>query len=90
MSKPAPLSGNLASEVERQRAEIAELRGWVRQYRLFAQNTLNVIFMLDLETGRIVYVNGAVNRAIVLLTRYLPEWLVMGVLTRVARTFRKV
>ena len=57
MSKPAPLPGDLAAEVERQRAEIDELRGWVRQYRHFAQQTPNVIFMLDLETGRIVYVN---------------------------------
>ena len=40
--------------------------------------------------GRIVYVNGVVNRTMVLLARYLPEWLVMGVLTRVAWKFRKV
>jgi len=46
-----------AAEVKRLRAETAELRDWVRQYHLFAQKTANMIFMLDLETGRIVYVN---------------------------------
>ena len=57
MSKPEPLPGDLAAQIERQRAEIDELRGWVKQYRHFAQQSPNVIFMLDLETGRIVYAN---------------------------------
>jgi PAS domain S-box-containing protein len=51
------LPGDPAAEVERLRAELAELRGWVKQYRLFAHHTSNLIFMLDLETGRIVYAN---------------------------------
>lgn len=40
--------------------------------------------------GRIVYVNGRANRAMVLLARYLPQWLVMAAVKRVARTYRKV
>jgi hypothetical protein len=35
-------------------------------------------------------VNGRVNRAMVLLARYLPHWLVLGVVKRVSRTYRKV
>jgi len=57
VTKPVPLPGDLEAQVERQRAEIDELRAWVRQYRHFAQQSSNVIFMLDLETGCLVYVN---------------------------------
>jgi PAS domain S-box-containing protein len=47
----------LAAEVERQREELAALRSWVEQFRLFAQKTSNAVFMQDLDTGNIVYVN---------------------------------
>ena len=40
--------------------------------------------------GRILYVNGRVNRAMVLLARYLPQRLVMAVVKRVSSTYRKV
>ena len=40
--------------------------------------------------GRIVCVNGRVNRGMVLLARYLPQWLVMAVVKRVSRTYRRV
>jgi short-subunit dehydrogenase len=40
--------------------------------------------------GTSVYVNGRVNRAIAQLVRYMPQWLVLGQLRRVARKFRKV
>jgi uncharacterized protein len=40
--------------------------------------------------GDIVYINGARNRAIVLLTRYTPDWMVNRVLKRIAKKFRKV
>jgi short-subunit dehydrogenase len=40
--------------------------------------------------GRIVCVNGRVNRAMVLLARYLPQWLVMAVVKRVSSTYRRV
>ncbi len=57
MSKPTPLPKDLAAEVERLRAEVGKLRGWVREYRHFAQHTSDVIFVLDLEARRVVYVN---------------------------------
>jgi len=40
--------------------------------------------------GRVIYVNGRLNRAMVLLARYMPQWLVLGVVKRVSRTYRKV
>jgi hypothetical protein len=40
--------------------------------------------------GDIVYINGRANRAVVLLTRYAPDWLVNGVLKRFAKKFRRV
>lgn len=57
MSKPASLPGGPAEQIERLRAESARLRGWVRQVRLLARNTADMIFMRDLQSGRIVYVN---------------------------------
>jgi uncharacterized protein len=40
--------------------------------------------------GDVVYVNGAVNRAMVLGARLLPERIVTGLMQRNARKFRKV
>jgi uncharacterized protein len=40
--------------------------------------------------GRAVYVNGRVNRAIALLVRYIPHWLLNGALHRTAKKYRKV
>jgi hypothetical protein len=40
--------------------------------------------------GRIVYVNGRVNRAMVFFAHYMPRWLVMAVVKRVSSTYRKV
>jgi len=57
VSKSAPLPADPAAVIERQRAEIAELCDRVEQYRLFAQKTADLIFMLDLATRRIIYVN---------------------------------
>jgi len=39
--------------------------------------------------GTPLYVNGRVNRAIALLARYLPQWLVMRVGRRLGRSYRK-
>jgi len=39
--------------------------------------------------GDLVCINGRVNRAIVLLARYAPEWIVNRVLKRVAKKFRR-
>ena len=57
MSKPAPSPGDQAEQIERLRAELGELRGWVRQFRRLANNAPNMVFMRDLQSGRIVYVN---------------------------------
>jgi PAS domain S-box-containing protein len=38
-------------------AGAAERRSWFEQWRQFARNTADAIFTLDLESGRIVYVN---------------------------------
>ena len=40
--------------------------------------------------GQAVYVNGRVNRAIAQTVRYLPQWLLRGVLRRAAGKYRKV
>jgi len=40
--------------------------------------------------GDMVYVNGRVNRAIAFLTRIMPQWIVMLVLKRTARKWRKM
>ena len=40
--------------------------------------------------GDIICVNGRVNRAIVALARYTPQWLVNRVLKRVAKKFRRI
>jgi short-subunit dehydrogenase len=40
--------------------------------------------------GDIVCVNGRVNRAIVTVTRYAPQWLVSRVLKRAAKKFRRI
>mgnify|MGYP000256062861 CR=1 FL=1 len=39
--------------------------------------------------GQPVYVNGRVNRAIAQAVRYLPQWLIRGVLRRAASKYRK-
>ena len=54
VQRSAPEPGDRALEVKRRRAEV---RGWAEQFSLFAQKTANLIFMLDLETGRLLYVN---------------------------------
>ena len=46
-----------AAELARLRAEMAELRGRVEQYDLLVEKSANLIFMLDLELGHLVYVN---------------------------------
>jgi short-subunit dehydrogenase len=40
--------------------------------------------------GDIVYVNGRVNRAIVALARYTPQWIVSRVAKRAAKKFRRI
>lgn len=47
----------LDAELERLRAENAELRTMVGEYRLFLEKSADMIFMFDLETGRSIYVN---------------------------------
>ncbi len=40
-------------------------------------------------TGRIIHVPGWWNKTVVFLARYMPQWLVMAVVKRVSRTYRK-
>jgi short-subunit dehydrogenase len=40
--------------------------------------------------GDVVYVNGAVNKATVMLARYTPEWLVKKFLKRFSKNYRRV
>ena len=40
--------------------------------------------------GNVICVTGRVNRAIVVLTRCAPDWLIQNVLKRFAKKFRKV
>lgn len=40
--------------------------------------------------GDVVYVNGRVNRAMVQLARYMPQWIVTRVALRAAKKFRRV
>ncbi|MEW5981378.1 MAG: SDR family oxidoreductase [Acidobacteriota bacterium] len=40
--------------------------------------------------GRVVYVNGRVNRTIAVLVKYLPEWLLHRAARRAARRYRQV
>jgi uncharacterized protein len=40
--------------------------------------------------GDIVYVNGAWNKTLVTLVRYMPDWLMNGVLKKFARKYRRV
>jgi hypothetical protein len=39
--------------------------------------------------GDIVYVTGRVNQLVAFVTRVTPQWIVMRVLKRVARKFRR-
>jgi hypothetical protein len=40
--------------------------------------------------GRIICVNGRVNRAMVFFARHMPQWLVMAVVKRVSGAYRRV
>ncbi len=73
-------------DVNGMRAQVSRLPAWMwMDAGTVARQAYDAVM-----AGHVVYVTGGVNRAIVLLTRYLPQWLVMGVLRRVATKFRKV
>jgi short-subunit dehydrogenase len=72
-------------DVNGMRPQVSQLPSWMwMDAATVAQQAYDAVM-----AGRLIYVNGLVNRTMVLLARYLPEWLVMGVLKRVAGKFRK-
>ena len=73
-------------DVNGMRAQVSRLPSWMwMDAATVARQAFDAVM-----AGRIIYVNGRVNRAMVFLARYLPQWLVMAVVKRVAGTYRKV
>jgi short-subunit dehydrogenase len=73
-------------DVNGMREQVSELPSWMwMDAGTVARQAFDAVM-----AGRILYVNGRVNRAMVLLARYLPRWLVMAVVKRVSSTYRKV
>jgi hypothetical protein len=67
------------------RQQVSQLPGWMwMDADTVARQAYDAVMRGDL-----VYINGRVNRAIVLLARYTPDWILKCVLTRVARRFRR-
>jgi PAS domain S-box-containing protein len=58
VSVPKPGGEDLAAEVVRLRAECAALRERIDQILRFADQSANLIFLFDLDSGRLVYVNN--------------------------------
>jgi len=72
-------------DVNGMRPQVSHLPGWMwMDADTVARQAYEAVMRGDL-----VYVNGRVNRALVLLARYMPEWIVNRVLKRVARKFRR-
>jgi len=73
-------------DVNGMRAQVSRLPSWMwMDAGTVARQAFDAVM-----AGRIVYVNGRVNRAMVFLARYLPQWLVMAVVKRVSGTYRKL
>ena len=72
-------------DVNGMRPQVSQLPTWMfMDARTVARQGYDAVMR-----GQVVYVNGRVNRAIVQLVRYLPRWLLNGVLRRTARKFRR-
>jgi hypothetical protein len=68
------------------RAQVSRLPSWMwMDAETVARQAFDAVM-----AGRIIYVNGRVNRAMVFLARYLPQRLVMAVVKRVSGTYRKL
>jgi short-subunit dehydrogenase len=72
-------------DVNRMRGQVSQLPKWMW---MDADTVARQAFAAVMR-GDIVYVNGRWNRAVALLTRYTPEWLVNRVLKRFAKKFRR-
>jgi len=72
-------------DVNGMRAQVSRLPSWMwMDAGTVARQGFDAVM-----AGRIICVNGRVNRAMVFFARYLPRWLVMAVVKRVSRTYRK-
>jgi hypothetical protein len=68
------------------RAQVSRLPSWMwMDAETVARQAFDAVM-----AGRIIYVNGRVNRAMVFFARYLPQWLVLAVVKRVSGTYRKL
>jgi len=73
-------------DVNGMRAQVGQLPKWMwMDADTVARQAYDAV-----TRGDVVCVNGWVNRTIVLLARYTPDWLVQKVLKRFAKNFRKV
>jgi len=73
-------------DVNEMRAQVRRLPKWMwMDAETVARQAYDAVIR-----GAVVYVNGRVNRTIVLLARYTPDWLLQKVLKRFAKNFRKV
>jgi short-subunit dehydrogenase len=72
-------------DVNGMRPQVSQLPSWMwMDAETVARQAYDAVMRGDL-----LCVNGRVNRTIVVLARYTPEWLVNRVLERAARTFRR-
>ena len=73
-------------DVNGMRAQVSRLPAWMwMDAATVARQAFDAVM-----AGRIIYVNGRANRAMVFFAHYLPRWLVMAVVKRVSGTYRKV
>jgi short-subunit dehydrogenase len=73
-------------DVNRMRAQVSQLPRWMW---LDADSVAREAYDA-VRRGQIVCVNGRVNRAIVALARYTPQWIVTRVTRRVGKKFRRI
>jgi uncharacterized protein len=73
-------------DVNRMRQQVSQLPSWM----WMDADTVARQGYAAVMRGDIVHVNGAWNKTMVLLVRYMPDWLVNGVLKKFARKFRRV
>jgi short-subunit dehydrogenase len=73
-------------DVNGMRAQVSRLPSWMwMDAGTVARQAFDAVM-----AGRMIYVNGRANRAMVFFARYLPQWLVMAVVKRVSNTYRKL
>ena len=73
-------------DVNGMRAQVSRLPSWMwMDAATVARQGFDAVM-----AGRIICVNGRVNRAMVFLARHMPQWLVMAVVKRVSGAYRRV